>query len=497
VDQATALRRVNHGTAMLAEQRPTWDLHQRYLDGDHDLPFAPEGVSQEYMELRQQAPINWLPLAMGAPVQRCRIDGFRSGRGKDAQDLAEWITVWQSNRLDQRQKIVYLESMAHGRGIMSVSANPNNRDRPRVLVESSKRVWIEPDPEDPFKPLYAVKVINLEDQATSQLWLPSGVTVGASQRAYVYDDATWAKFERRGLGAQWQFVEVGTHALGDVPFVPFDVNVDAEGRPHSALAPLIPSSDAINTIRFQALLALQFSAYRQRAITGFDPVVRDENGQPVYRKNLDGSVMVDPKTGGPIPVTTTLGRVGVDRALVFPGEATKVFDLQESDMKNYVELLTEFLVQFFARAQVPPQYLLSRMANLSGDALAGAESTLSSLVSDLQAGWGESAEQVMRLSARARGNAEPDLASEVVWADAEARSFGATIDAIVKLIGTGFPKRAAFEMLPGATPQKVSRWMDLAAAEREELNREVLAEVERDLAGEGIDEEGADDGAAA
>lgn len=497
MDQSTALRRVNHGTAMLAEQKTTWDLHQRYFDGDHDLPFAPEGVSQEYMELREQAPINWLPLAMGAPVQRCRIDQFRTGRGTDAQDLAEWITVWQSNRLDQRQKIVYLESMVHGRGVMSVSANPNRRDRPRVLVESSKRVWIEPDPEDPFKPQYAVKVITLADESSNQLWLPSGVTATATQRAHVYDDTDWATFERRGTGATWQFVKAGTHGLGDVPFVPFDVNVDAQGRPHSALAPLIPSSDAINTIRFQALLALQFSAYRQRAVTGFDPVVRDENNQPIYRKNPDGSVMTDPKTGAPIPITASLGRIGVDRALVFPGEATKVFDLQESNLKNYIEVLTEFLVQFFARAQVPPQYLLSRMANLSGDALAGAESTLSSLVSDLQAGWGESAEQVMRLSARARGTEEPDLASEVIWADAEARSFGATIDAIVKLIGTGFPKRAAFEMLPGATPQKVARWMDLAKAERDELNAEVLAEVERDFAGEAADGEGADDGAAA
>jgi hypothetical protein len=150
---------------------------------------------------------------------------------------------------------------------------------------------------------------------------------------------------------------------------------------------------------------------------------------------------------------------------VFPGDATKVFDLAESNLKNYIEVLSEFLTQFFATAQIPPQYLLTRMANLSGDALAGAESTLSALVTDLQTAAGESLEQVMRLANRARGDDNEDVASYVIWAEAEARSFGATVDAITKLIAVGFPTRAALEMVPGATQQKVKRWMELRESE--------------------------------
>jgi hypothetical protein len=136
---------------------------------------------------------------------------------------------------------------------------------------------------------------------------------------------------------------------------------------------------------------------------------------------------------------------------VFPGAETKVFDLAESNLDNYITVLGEFLTQFFAVGQIPPQYLLSRMANLSGDALAGAESTLASLVGDLQQWTGESLESVMRMANRARGETAEDVSSEVIWADGEARSFAQTVDAITKLISVEFPHEAAFEMIPGAT----------------------------------------------
>jgi hypothetical protein len=125
---------------------------------------------------------------------------------------------------------------------------------------------------------------------------------------------------------------------------------------------------------------------------------------------------------------------------VFPGDETKVFDLAESNLKNYIEVLGEFLTQFFAVAQIPPQYLLSRMANLSGDALAGAESTLSSLVTDLQTAAGESLESVMRLANRARGETQRGRRVHTSSGPRPRRGRSrATVDAITKLIAVGVP----------------------------------------------------------
>jgi hypothetical protein len=474
VDEPTARDYLQRGLGEITGKQAASQRREDYYRGRQDKPFAPQGVNQEYMALREMAIANWLGLAMDAPCQRLRVDGFRTGRRGDADERA-WIQVWQANRLDARQRIVYQQRMVQGRGVVSVWPNPKAPQSPVVRVEETRQVHIEMDPEDSLTTLWAVKSFSIQDRpgaGDAALWTPMGLSPDR-QVAVVYDGVSWARFERGGrtFSPDWLLVAGGAHPLGAVPFVAFDNDPDALNRPHDAITPLIPAQDAINTIRFNTLLAMQFSAFRQRVFTGYDPVVRDQQGNPVYRMNADGTPVLDAQ-GQPVPLLNSPGRIGVDRALVFPGVDTKVFDLPESNLGNYINVLGEFLTQLFAVAQIPPQYLLSRMANLSGDALAGAESTLASLVADLQTSSGESWEQVMRLCNAARGEQDQDLASEVIWGDAEARSFAQVVDAITKLIQVGFPRTAAFEMIPGATPQKVDRWMDLASQEVE--NGEVM-----------------------
>lgn len=462
MDITTAREYLEIGLAKLRKAEADHDRRQRYLLGDQDLPYAPEGVNDEYLDLRKQAIANWLAIAMGAPVQRLRSVGINTGRGEEA-DKTAWAEVWQANKMDLRQRIIYLQMMVHGRGLASVWPNPRDKKRPVVRPENCRRVHIEMDPADPFTPAWAVKTFQQTDQRLGGLgvWTPP-VT---RDIAYVYDNTDWARFERGGpLGAfimagDWRLVDNGPNPLGEPPFALYDHMLDADGNPHSALAPLMPAQDAINTIRFLLLLAMQFSGHRQRLISGYDPVLRDANGEPVLQKDSNGGVILDPVTGQPKPVIVSPGRVGVDRLLAFPGKDTRVYDIPESNLKNYVEALGEFLTEFFAVGQIPPQYLLTRMANLSGDALSGAESTLASLVADLQLQADEGHEHMYRLAHKARGETFDDWGSETIWGDGEAKSFAQLVDAIVKLISVKFPRQDAFAMLPGATPQKVQSWM--------------------------------------
>lgn len=457
MDQATALARLELGIASLKQEEPDWNRRRDYFDGKQDLPYAPEGVNTEYQALQVQAIANWVELALLAPVQRLRVDGFRTGRDKEADSTA-WSEVWQPNKLDLRQRQVYLNMMVHDLGLMSVWPNQANRQSPIIRVESSKRVHLELDAEDPSRVAWAMKSFTVRDRAKSALWTPT-VIPDSTQVGIVYDDGEFQRFTRPNGAGNWNFEAAGPNPLGECPFVPYSLKADEDGGRHPAIESLMPQQDAINTIRFNTLLAMQFSAYRQRVFTGYDPVIKDAKGVVQYQKNPDGTNKLD-ANGSPMPALRSPGRLGVDRALVFPGADTKVFDLAESNLKNYIEVLDAFLSQFFATGQVPPQYLLTRMANLSGDALAGAESTLQALISDLKTAAGESHEQVMRLANKARGDDAADLASEVVWGDAEARSFAQTIDAITKLISTGFPRRSAWEMIPGATLTKVDTWME-------------------------------------
>lgn len=467
MDVNVARGRIRIAIAELAKTAPDKEKRERYFRGDHDRPFAPSGVNVEYEELQEQAIANWIALAVGAPVQRLRGDSFETHVSADL-DKALWRNVWQRNRMDSMQALPYRDMMMHGRGIMSVWPNKANKSQPIVRPESNEFVYLHPSEDDPFTNDWTVKTFTVNDYSpqSGSLILPTGTPGTVRTVAIVYDDESMIRFEKGGKSSNADFepVAAGTHPMRENPFQTFDYRPDSKGQVWSPMDPLIPQQDAINTIRFNTLLAMQFSAFRQRIVVGFDPVVRDSDGGVVYQRNTDGSLILD-GNGNPTPQLSSPGRVGVDRLLAFPGGDTKVFDLPESNLKNYIEVLSEFLTQFFATGQIPPQYLLSRMANLSGDALAGAESTLASLVQEIQEVGAESNEGIFRRGARCAGLESDFPDAEMNYADAEAKSFSQVVDGIQKLIATGFPRQDAWSMLPGATKQKVDGWVDHAENE--------------------------------
>jgi hypothetical protein len=464
MDHKVALDRLEMGASELGQRSRVVRRREDYVHGKQDLPFAPFGASEEYEDLREQAPANVLGIAVGAPTQRMRADSLRTSLGDEAEK-ALWLGAWQANKLDTRQDLIYRSMMIHGRGIASVWVNTANRARPIVRPESYERVHVEMDPDDPFTPLYAVKVYSITDRPANGLILPASVT-RERQIGIVYDAGSMVRFERPAVGGEWKVAAESTHPMRRVPFAVYDYQPDADGRPWSAIDPLMPQQDSLNTIRFNTLLAMQFAAFRQKIVTGFDPRVVDKDGNIVYKTNSDGTPALD-ANGRMQPLIQSAGRVGVDRMLAFPGHDTKVFDLPESNLANYVDVWDMFLTTFFSTAQIPPQYQLGQMVNLSGDALTAAESTLASLVKELQLSAGEGHEDMLELAYYASGGTEDFLpTSEMEWLDAEARSFSQVVDGAQKLIATGFPRRAAYGMLPGATKTKLDDWMEQIEEER-------------------------------
>ncbi|AON97370.1 portal protein [Gordonia phage Nyceirae] len=445
------------GVSALAAAEKNFDRRKDNYEGRQSLPYAPEGVSDEYRELQRQSIANWLATAMNAPVQRMEAESITGPDGKPDTDA--W-NVFVGADLETRQKIVYTSMMVQSRGVASVSRT-NTVGQARVSIESGRRVYLHADPEDPFTHQFAVKTWMENERPSSGLWVPNSALVhaGVKQVAVVYDHTECVRFEKPGSTAigGWKQVRTTRHGLGDIPFVEFGSNLDEDGVPHSAIDQLIPMQDALNTIRFNTLLAMQFSAYRQRVATGYDPVLRDANGEIVYVRDAQGNQIVG-VDGQPVPQLRQAGRVSVDRLLVFPGKDTKVFDLQESNLQNYVTVYTRFLTDLFSKAQVPPQYALDKMSNLSGDALAGADHTLTSLVADLKREANSGMRKLLRLTDVARGR-EPQNRT-ITWADTEPKSFAQIVDGVVKLIAAGFPMQDAFDMLPGSTPAKVERWME-------------------------------------
>lgn len=469
------------GVDALSKAERDWKWREDNYRGDQELPFAPEGVSAEYLSLREQSIANVLQVVMDAPVQRMEVESVSDQNG--ATDSAAW-NVLIDNSFDELQQTIWTQMMVHARAICAVSKRPGQS--PKITVENSRRVYLHPDPEDGFRHAWAVKRWTETPRSASSLWVPSGVHTGHREVAVVYDERACVRFERSGAGVgDWQLVRTTAHGLGELPFVDFSVNLDADGVPHPAIDDLIPMQCSLNTIRFNTLLAMQFSAYRQRVATGYDPVLRDQAGNVVYLKDQQGNEIVGPD-GQPVPALRPGGRPGVDRFLVFPGKDTKVFDLDESNLSAYIDVWNSFLTAMFTKAQTPPSYGVDRMANLSGDALAGAEAALLSLVSGLKRSANGGLRRVLRLVDRAEGREPVNRQAE--WVDTAPKSFGQIVDGVTKLISVEFPHRAAFDMLPGATPVKVDQWMEQRRGEIDErfsaqLLEQFTAEPVTDVAG--------------
>jgi Phage portal protein, SPP1 Gp6-like len=472
VDEATARARLNYGLTKLAARVPKYTRRVDYYEGRHDLPYAPPGVNTEYQALREQAVANWLRMIVDAPLQRLTAEGVRVNREGEADgelDRNLWRRVWKRNKLDSRQRITYVDLYMHGHAVVSVLRDEDAPGEVRVRPESWRTTYLHIDPDDVFAHDWALRTYVQRGLPLASNDLPAAMTSSSTADvsvATIYDATEFVRFEKGGDTAGWRVVDSGRHGMSRLPFVAAPFLPNTEGHGVSAVDPLIPQCDAVNTIRFNTLLAMQYAAFRQRVFTGFDPIRRREDGSIVYKVDADGNELLDPATGERIPELNSPGRLGVDRALVFPGADTKVFDLAESNLANYVTVLGEFLADLFAIGQVPPQYLLNRMANLSGDALAGAESTLASLVRDLRGAVEVLWVEVLKLAGDLLGEELDDEDLEILWGDGEARSFAQVVDAVVKLATTGFPKRAQWELIPGATLEKVDRWMELAEEEQ-------------------------------
>lgn len=424
------------------------DTRWAHYEGTGADIYAPKGVNAEYLALQDMAGLPLIRLAVRTPCQRLRAEGIRVGTNTGALDKS-LLDVWRYNKLDSRQRTVYVHGLVFGYGVVSVWPNTAFQARPLVRVESPQNLAIVYREDDPSEIDYVVKLVEVEADHTSGR--------PASATAWLYTAASVRRFEGSN-SADLSLVKESPNPLKRIPFVVFAPEANLHGEATSMVDALIPQQRAIDTMRFNLLLAAQFAAFRQRVVSGFDPVRRDADGNPVYRLDEDGEQIID-QDGYPVPIIDSPGSAGVDRLFVFPGADTKVFDLAESDLTNYVAALDMLVASFASTAQVPPQYLVGDFKNVSGDLMTATEATLRSFVADLQTQYGDSWLEVFELVAIAADLGDLPLGAQLIWADSEPKSLQQIASAASQMIPNGAPLRMFLEMMPGATVDKVDRWI--------------------------------------
>lgn len=425
----------------LDERRPHLDRLDAYYDGNHPLPVAPKKAHDAFRRLMRMSRSNWMELVVDAVEERAKVEGFRFG--SDAQADKQAWKMWQANAMDVGSKTVTSNSLIHGTSYVTVAPNYDDPRNPFITPEEATQVIVATDPANHRRRFAAFKKwLDDSGHVFAVLYLPDWVVKLRSEDPVKTVDPA-------GQNIRWEARYVDNedwpifNEIGEVTVVPFP-NKPRKGRGTSEIASLTDIQDRINKTLFDRLMAAEFSAFRQRWVTGMD-------------------IPTDPVTNQPREPF----QAAVDRVWHSEDPNTKFGEFNETNLAGYIASVEADIQHLAAISRTPPHYLLGQSGAIpSGESLKSTETGLVAKVNERTVYWGESWEEVMRLAFRAAGSPKANRTdTETIWRNPESRTLGELTDSLVKLRQVlGAPLEALWSQY-GLSPQQIEQWKAMRVAE--------------------------------
>lgn len=429
---------------LLQSERERVGTIDRWMRWDHDNPHQPRHATREYRDLADRAQAPWGRRVVTAVTDQLYVEGYRAADATDDSEPWRW---WQENGLDARQIAFHEATVGYG---LSYSVVMPGRswlgDAMPVIrgLDPSQMVAVYEDPAWDDWPVYALRA------------RPQKVGDRRGWRLRLYDDMLIHHLALSSSGDNLKYIESERHDIGVCPVVRFTNHLDLRGRASGDIEPIIPVLGRIDQTTFDRLVVQRFSSWKVRTIAG----------------------MAKPDT--PEDEAAERLRLKVEDLLVAEDPDTKFGTLDETPLGGLIEAHDADVRALAALSQSPAHELVGQMANLSAEALAAAEGSLTRRVTRVKHPLGESWEQTLRLAARVMNNedAARDMGSQMHWRDMESRSLAQAADALGKLAQMlGVPVELLWEKIPGWTQTDVERAKALAeqGGGLEALMRELAA----------------------
>ncbi|MGY1579153.1 phage portal protein [Streptomyces sp. MN13] len=417
----------------LAERRKYADVMRQYYSGDHPLPMIQEKARPAFQRLLKQSRSNYTGLVVDATAERIQVDGFRFG-DEDVGDEEVW-RIWQASAMDADSDLLITEAVKVGRSFALVAPNPEDPSTPIITAEDATQAVVAYESGSRRRRRAGLKTFI--DDWTGDVWATlfvDGLIYKYRAAAPQVGSANGPRWEQRAVaGEAWP----APNPLDVVPLVEIVNRPDLLGEAHSEIEDVLDVQDRINKTLIDRMMAQEFSAFRQRWMTGYE-VPTDDNGQPIE------------------PF-----KAAVDRLWVIEDEGVQVGEFSATDLGPYLESIEADVQHMAARTRTPAQYLLGKLSNVNGETLKATESGLVAKVRQRCRPLGEGLEEIVRLSLQAAGD-DRDLSSiEVIWHNPEFRTEGELVDALVKMSTLGVPREALWERW-GASQTEIAQWRELA-----------------------------------
>ena len=156
---------------------------------------------------------------------------------------------------------------------------------------------------------------------------------------------------------------------------------------------------------------------------------------------------------------TEVERASSMRVWTFDDPDVKVQSFAPGSVEPYNAVIDKYMEHVSLVAGLSPTEINAKLINVSQDTVAMAEAKQRQKLGAMRDSYGESWEQVLRLSASMDGDADTaeDTAAEVIWRDTEPRTYGAVVDGITKLAHEGIPIEELIDTVPGMTQTQADR----------------------------------------
>lgn len=389
-DIATAVKKIK-------DAEDAYDKAARYYRGEHDLCFATEKFRNVFGQLFREFALNMCPAVVDAVRDKLVVENFSVEEG-DAGIAEEAWAIWQANRMGVAAGQVHKEAVKNGDAYAIVWPNPST-GKVTIYPNRAANCCVEYDDETPGKILWAAKYWKTNDKRLRMnLYYPDRIERYATKQDKWLDEAAKSTTPTPTLNATaFEPLADGpviTNPYGVVPVFHFANNADLDGAGQSELAAALPIQDALNKSVLDMMVAMEFSAYRQRWAAGIE-------------------IEYDETTGAPIPPF----KAGIERLWITENGEAKFGDFEATDLEQFLSVKDGFRTDMATVTGTPLHYFMLTGAAFpqSGVSIEKLESRFLNKVRDRQQAFGQTWEDLMAFALLIEG--KKDVRLFVDWQD--------------------------------------------------------------------------------
>jgi len=433
IEQALSNFRTNGGRYSRAE---------RYYNGDHDLAFASAKFENTFGSLFREFALNLCPAICDAVRDKLKIEGFSVFSKSDAftrseSGTAEAVTltdeIWHRNRMDARAGEVHKEALKNGDAFVIVW--PDGGGNASIFPNTAASCTVEYDEEDPGKIVWAAKFWRTREKFTRlNLFYPDrieryitskpheGILPEAKEFVPFVGPQAASPADPEVARGPRAVRHIIPNPYGVVPVFHFANNASIGEFGRSELEDAIPVQDGMNKSVLDMLVAMEFSAYRQRWAAGIE-----------IEYDTEGNVVAPFKAG-------------VDHLWISGNEGARFGDFETANLDGFLKVKDGFRIDIASVTGTPLYYLLPYGRGFaSGEAMRKAESRFIAKVRDRQTSFGQVWADVMQFALRIE--TKPEVFLKTLWEDAARLSEKEELENLLLKKELGLPSGEALQEL--------------------------------------------------